>query len=124
MAVQHRPLTRDGSEEPLSHRGLVRAAHTHHGGGRGLRGTPPARGAGPGSREVSGPWREQPRRCGDGTRALRRIGEAAVRVPAPHGAPAGSSEGLQDPPGAGGHPELSVRGCRTILGQECFQARG
>lgn len=89
MAVQHRPLTRDGSEEPPPHRGLVRAAHTHHGGSRSLKGTPPARGAGLGSREVSGPLREQPRRCGDGTRALRRIGEAAGSSPGAARCPGG-----------------------------------
>lgn len=152
-AVQPRQLTRDGSGAPPPHPGLLRAAHTHHGGGRGLTGTPPTRGAGPGSREVSGA-------CGSGRVALvtgrepsAELGKPQVRAPAPHGALAGSrtvGEGLQDLSGvgevpgpwvrgcrsprvrgsgavgarSGRPPRPAARGCRTILGQENHQARG
>lgn len=105
VALQHRQLIRDGPGGPPPHWGLLRAAHTHHGGGRGLTGTPPNTRGRAGVPRGFGVLREQPRRCGYGTRALRQVSEAA-----------GSSPGAARCSGG-----LPVRGCRIPPGREGLQ---
>lgn len=114
--------------------GLVRAAHSHDGGGRGLTGPPQARGKGRGPARFRGP-RERGVAVVTEREPSAESGEPQVRDPQPHRAPEGSrrgaarsprggrasrtvGEGLQDHSGAGEPPGPGVRGCRCPAGRE------